>query len=283
MPRSLIDWTLESERTGPPLPPSCANSANTTALIVTLATHQKKNVSRLPRMAHQSNHQPAPSSTHATIRKVLSPQPTFFDYQFLKPQSEISDSDPDVWGHIMEGIDHQKIMRVLLQTPNGIKPHITEYDFLFGLRTCEELGVGFLGLSEKILNWSQAHHIISTRRCFKKTWQHSSIQMSQQDEAFSKVYQPGGTMSAIVGPWTSRVIEHGSDPHGLGRWSFIIMRGKADRRVAIVTSYRVCHRKTAGPKIAYRQQFCALSKLFRDSNIARQPDPHRQCILDLQG
>jgi len=49
-----------------------------------------------------------------------------------------------------------------------------------------------------------------------------------------------------------------------------------------VTVYRVCDKKDSGPKTAYKQQFRSLSRAFRSQNIVTPPDPHRQCILDLQ-
>ena len=47
-------------------------------------------------------------------------------------------------------------------------------------------------------------------------------------------------------------------------------------------AYRVCDNKASGPKTAYRQQFRKLSQEFRKNKQPSIPDPHKQCILDLQ-
>jgi hypothetical protein len=36
-------------------------------------------------------------------------------------------------------------------------------------------------------------------------------------------YKPGGTMTTIVGKWHAPVSEKGTDPSGLGQWSFMII------------------------------------------------------------
>lgn len=89
-------------------------------------------------------------------------------------------------------------------------------------------------------------------------------------------------MTAVIDNWTSRVEEKGVDPHGLGRWSYIALRGSRNTKVFIVTAYRVCDNKDSGPKTTYHQQFWRLSEEFRKQHIIKTPDPHKQCILDLQ-
>jgi hypothetical protein len=46
---------------------------------------------------------------------------------------------------------------------------------------------------------------------------------SESDFKTGTKYKPGGTMTMIIGKWHARVIETGTDPTGLGRWSFIII------------------------------------------------------------
>jgi hypothetical protein len=151
----------------------------------------------------------------STIRTFLVTQPKLYDFKFFKPQKRVSAIDPDFWGHVMEPINPQKIFRLLLQNPNGIQPHFSYLDFLFSLHVCENIGISAMSLPETNLNW-QPHHIASTKKCFKKTWEHSCIQYSHSEEEFESTYKPGGTLTAVTGPWTARVVEKGVDPYGLG-------------------------------------------------------------------
>jgi hypothetical protein len=72
------------------------------------------------------------------------------------------------------------------------------------------------------------------------------------------------------------------DPYGLGQWSYMTLQGKGGMKIVIVTAYRVCDDKQAGPKSAYHQQYRQISQSWRSENRHDRPDPHRQCILDLQ-
>jgi hypothetical protein len=45
-------------------------------------------------------------------------------------------------------------------------------------------------------------------------------------EDFKGINQPGGTSTILMDSCTSRVVNKGTDPFGLGRWSFITIRGK---------------------------------------------------------
>jgi hypothetical protein len=217
-------------------------------------------------------------SKQETIRKFLVTQPRLFNFNFLKPQGPSDAEAPDTWGHVMEATNNQTTLRIILQNPNGIQPHISYSDFLFGLHMCESVGAGILCLAETNLNW-EPKQLAAAKKCFRKTWSHSCIQPSQGAELFDSSYQPGGTLTAVVVCWTSRVEEKGGDPYGLGRWSFIALRGATNSKIFIVTAYRVCDNKESGPKTAYRQQFRHLSEITK---MVRSPDPYKQCILNLQ-
>jgi hypothetical protein len=209
-------------------------------------------------------------------------QRTLFDFQYFKPYASVSQSDPDIWGHTPESIDTASTFRLVLQNPNGIRPSVTEPDFMFSLHLCHEIGAGAICLAETNLNWHHTQHHAALRRCLQKNWPASKYQVSVPDEVFLGNYQPGGTSTLIVDGWTSRVTSSGMDPYGLGQWSYVILRGKQDINICIITAYRVCNDRYTGPKTAYQQQKRQLSAMFRQHNKIVVPDPNRQFILDLQ-
>jgi hypothetical protein len=49
-------------------------------------------------------------------------------------------------------------------------------------------------------------------------------------------YQPGGTLTMVIGQWTQNVTQHGSDPK-LGRWSWVTVKGKGTIQTAFITTY----------------------------------------------
>jgi hypothetical protein len=171
----------------------------------------------------------------------------------------------------------------LLQNPNGIRPSVTEPDFLFSLHLCYEVGVGAICLTEtKNLNWHHYQHTAALRRCLHCSWSSSRFQTSVPHEIFLGNNQPGGAATIITDRWTSHIVESGADPHGLGSWSYVMLRGKSDTIICIISAYRVCNDKYTGPKTAYQQQKRHLAAIFRGVNKVVSVDPSRHFVLDLQ-
>jgi len=229
----------------------------------------------------QQTHQADPPEPVPPAQPMVPNQRTLFDFAFFKPQLSITEADPDVWGHVPEQIDTSATFRVILQNPNGIRPSVTEHEFLFSLHISHEIGVGALCLAETNLNWHHSQHKFALKRCLHRNWQSSKFQTSVPDETFLGNYQPGGTATIVVDRWTFRVIASGMDPFGLGRWSYITLRGKSDINICIITAYRVCNDRYTGPKTAYQQQKRQLSSLFHSQSKVVPLDPYRQFILDL--
>ena len=109
----------------------------------------------------------------------------------------------------------------------------------------------------------------------------SSFQVSQTPDTFTKLYQPGGTLTLLCESWASRIEEKGTDTFNLGRWSYLILRGKGTKWIVIITAYRVSA-DLAGPMTATMQQYRKISKVNREDNRVSRPLPRHQFILDLQ-
>jgi hypothetical protein len=84
----------------------------------------------------------------------------------------------------------------------------------------------------------------------------------------------------VCGNWVSRVIAKGEDTFGLGRWLYVTLSGKGERKVTLITAYNASN--TPGDTTFYQQQVRILSRLHRESNQSVNPQPHRQFVLDLQ-
>ncbi len=81
--------------------------------------------------------------------------------------------------------------------------------------------------------------------------------------------------------WTSRKLEKGVDPYGLGRWSYFILRGKGDKKIALITAYRVST-DLARPMTSTMQEFRKISQNMVNTEMQDRPRPRCQFILDLQ-
>ena len=94
-------------------------------------------------------------------------------------------------------------------------------------------------------------------------------------------YLPGGTATAILGRWSSRIMATGSDT-GQGRWSWVRLQGNTDVKgkctnIRLINAYRVCQTQvTDGSFTSYMQQYIVQQ---REGNPT--PHPRTQVIEDL--
>eukprot|EP00957_Ditylum_brightwellii_P057421 4353936-Ditylum_brightwellii.AAC.1 len=95
---------------------------------------------------------------------------------------------------------------------------------------------------------------------FDKVWNKHKLTIPCTLERTSKDYQPGGTATLVSGKWTGYVYASGKDI--LGRWSYITLKGKKNRKVTIILAYHVCDNNLneAGPKTCWKQQWRQLHK-----------------------
>jgi hypothetical protein len=107
----------------------------------------------------------------------------------------------------------------------------------------------------------------------RRTFSHSRLITSESDIIYDHTYKPGGTLTAIVGKWQSRIQERGSNSSGLGRWSYLRLSSNK-KSIMLVTAYKP--QKTQGPYTAWTQQWM----LLREMN--KNPDPIKAFCEDLK-
>jgi hypothetical protein len=139
-----------------------------------------------------------------------------------------------------------------------------------------------MGIAETNIDWqlkSPPHrnskkHISGELRRF---WKRTCISFSSSDHrpVTKSSYQPGGTLTLVGNPWSSRT-NTSADPTGMGRWTTATIQGRDNTKITVYTVYRVCHGTiaTAGPNTAFSQ----LWHLADNRNLPNN-DP-RQLVLD---
>jgi len=70
--------------------------------------------------------------------------------------------------------------------------------------------------------------------------QQLQIATSTSAKPASDWFKPGGTITMALNNWTNRVIHKGTDQY-LGRWSYLELIGKHNKRLIVMSSYRVCN------------------------------------------
>jgi hypothetical protein len=224
------------------------------------------------------------SDTQPTARS-LGIQLTLHGVFHLPPTASSDQGYDDVLGHYPSQIDDKKKLRIVFSNPRGLKFSSDIMETEYSLGRCQALGVGAICLAESNINWGNHHAQGTFHGMLRKIWRHTKTSKSYTKEDFESEKQPGGTVTMVCNHWTSRVIEAGVDPFGLGRWSYMVLRGKGNIKILIITTYRVCKQavQSVGPETSRAQQFRLLSKQFRAEDRLDSPIPRHQFIIDLKG
>jgi hypothetical protein len=181
------------------------------------------------------------------------------------------------WGPDAHEFLDEDLFRVVWQNHNGFKrvndtlpSWAATMDFLRGLKT------SLFGFTEPNLRWDKkllAHAKDIQRRFFDC----GHLATSESELKFPNSYKPGGTCIGVNGKWSTRMTSQGADPSGQGRWSHVILSGRATD-VMFISAYRACQKAgaKAGPLTSYAQQWT----MSRAAGKVH-PDPRNDLIADL--
>jgi len=214
---------------------------------------------------------PVPISGAETITETTTTEP-----QQTTLQETISESVPrhnHPWGDTWAMDQPHSWFRVLSKNTGTINLQNSDMEAI----TTEiiNLGVSVFAIQETNNHWdTDATHQLYTQ-C-RKTAPQIALSTSSSNDSTTPGYQPGGTVTLAMDPWTSRIIKRGNDP-SLGRWSYLEFMGKSNKRLIVVSGYRVCNQKfDAASNTATAQQI----RLLQAQGI-QNPKPRRIFIDDL--
>jgi hypothetical protein len=184
-----------------------------------------------------------------------------------------------VWGNSPEEINECSIYRHYGDNVNGLKPFGEHPDLISGFKNLRKLQARGISLIETNAEWKKYDYRSNTEKILRKTCGSKRIAYSTSDEQVEEsYYKPGGTVTAALGHWASRVLRSGKDPTGCGRWSYVCP-GKNSKNVAIVTVYRVGHNRNAGDATAFQQQY---RTQYANETARVEINPHKQTMIDLE-
>jgi hypothetical protein len=232
-------------------------------------------MNRLGRAGSRQASDSSISSNDISTRPALSPLATPFVPQHLHQTTIPLTHDTNATSTWGDTIDHPTAhCRIAFQNINGLndKAH------LIGSQT-SALGIHILGMAETNTDWQTRDTKSSTTSILKRYGKKTSFSFSssnhrhQIDNKHTK-YQLGGTMMVVKNPWSARCTTS-HDQSGMGRWSSATLSGKENRKVTILTIYRVCkgNVRTDGPRTAFSQQWH-----LGDSINLHPNDPRQQTL-----
>jgi len=100
------------------------------------------------------------------------------------------------------------------------------------------LRINAFTIQEPNTKWND-HLAQCIHRIFCQTFRQATLSTSNSTEPTEGNYQPRGTAVTVFGPHTSRMISSGQDDSGMGRWSYIELLGKLNKRIIIASVYCV--------------------------------------------
>jgi len=183
----------------------------------------------------------------------------------------------DHWGDPIDMVAHTPRLRVISRNVNTLN---TKQNYLSWRATTQaalDLQADILCLQETNTNWSHNTNT-NIKSIFNNTpYRQCRIATSASTDPTSLPYQPGGTLTAALGHWTSKAHSAGADTTGMGRWSYVTLHGENNKRYTFLSGYRV---GPQAPQLGHNtttdQQYRILTKQGQ-----HDPNPRSQFIKDL--
>ena len=123
----------------------------------------------------------------------------------------------------------------------NIYENITNYNF------------DIIGLTETNCYWPSMPEENRWNERIRTWWNKSKASFAYlKHPILPDLHQPGGAMCVALNNTTNSVIQSGSDA-SMGRWSWMILRGKHDVKTIVLTVYRPC-KNSKGYNTVYSQQ-----------------------------
>ena len=143
-----------------------------------------------------------------------------------------------------------------------------KYDSIKASLTAAEIDI--IGLAETNKCWYMMEAEHTWKETAKTWWKDSkhAIAYNTLDQQ-PQLYQPGGVITSTINSISHRAFKSGIDPSGLGRWSWITLRGSNSIKTTIITTYRPC-RSLQGPNTTFAQHLRYYNLIGRRDKCPRE-------------
>ena len=236
---------------------------------------------KYPNSSNTTNKETAPMRNETyNIEEELSHSLAIFD--FSAPLVEKTKDTLRLFYNNCNGVEINQVIESLLQQERDKKKFNylqdieipTKLDGL--LRQMKAWSVDIVSLSEFCVAWEDHVPRRAVQRLTQKYEANGCWTVSSSNIKVGSYYKPGGTGTLAMDNCNGKIKERGSDPWGMGRWSYILLSGKSNRNLLVITGYRTGNRSgEIGQKTAWMQQQTMLI------NKKRTEPPHAAFLLDL--
>jgi len=234
-----------------------------------------------PTHVSDSQHELRDANTPTTTPTVIHDTPNTQSTQQTQPIDSnsthqtriVPDTSNEPWGDMWAVPTTAMTFRIVSKNTGTVNPNNLDMQAI--TNELIHLGASVFAAQETNIHWDTLTNYQIYQQC-KRTAQQIKLTTASSQEPSSDWYKPGGTLLLTLAPWTSRIVNHGSDPL-LGRWTYQEFLGKNDRRVIIVSGYRVCNQKFDAASNTVSAQQIRLLQAHGLSN----PNPRKLFLSDL--
>ena len=195
------------------------------------------------------------------------------------------------WGDTINGIDardtiqiiyHQNIQSLIIDDKEDPSRDMMLHDF-------HELNCSIFCTSESNVNWKNSKICNLLKDLLATQWIQNHTAFSSSNarlytEYKHSIYPPGGTTTWTLDHWATKVTNSSEDPGGLGQWSYMTLQGKHNKKLKILTTYKVCKNSinTAAPLTSYSQQYELLEQeSLLQTNPLHKTHPANALLISL--
>jgi len=188
-------------------------------------------------------------------------------------QPLMNDKCNEAWGDIWAVPNTALAFRIASKNTGTINPQNLDMQAI--THELRHLNVSVFAGQEPNIHWDPATLYQIYQQC-KSTASQIKLTTASSQEPAADWFKPGGALLLTLDPWTSRIVSNGLD-HLLGRWTYQEFLGKNEKRVIVVSGYRVCNQKfDAAANTATAQQI----RLLQAQGIIN-PKPRSLFLTDL--
>jgi hypothetical protein len=228
--------TNQNEQTNFPIVPNLTNTFTTNNESTTTTTtnnNLQQPGTTVPINFNNNINQTRQRRTRRSIRNIITRQ------QILTNNTQLHTHHDTDWGDPMPPNKPDNIIRIGFRNINGIpheSAHSKNIEIISDIRSHQ---FDTFSLSETNVAWHVLQEQDRIAERFRGKFEFSKFSCAYNaDKAYQDKLQYGGVLMIGQGNTSGRIIKTGRDPSPLGRWSWMLLKGKDHIMIRIVTIYR---------------------------------------------
>ncbi len=182
----------------------------------------------------------------------------------------------ETWGQPL-GKNKKNTIRICFQNVGGILPENDGDQKVQVLcQFTQQNQIDAFSFAEHNISWDLLPKAQQMAKQMRGWWEnaHWTTAFNKQ-ETNPILHQPGGTRIAVFNALSHKALKLGGDEMGLGRWSWVRLRGQSGQVLCIVSAYRPCY--SVGPLSTYNSTYATWQQ-----TIARTHRKKPSCRILLQ-